>query len=156
MRPSPSPAPPVTSGESPDMSSTSNSTCSPHICRRRRTPLAAFRPSPNPARPRGEKACPGGGYSKHGGDSNGGLTAGMKLAGAEGEPECAICLSEFVEGDGIQVLAKCKHGFHVQCIQQWLASNSSCPTCRCSCLPPSPAETTRQCVNDDGSRPVIP
>ncbi|XP_022773691.1 RING-H2 finger protein ATL79-like [Durio zibethinus] len=69
-------------------------------------------------------------------------STGVELAGEEAE--CAICLSEFVEGEGIQVLAKCKHGFHVQCIQQWLSSHSSCPTCRCSCLSPSPSseETT--------------
>ena len=79
-------------------------------------------------------------------------STGMKLAGAEAE--CAICLSEFVEGEGIQVLAKCKHGFHVQCIQQWLSSHSSCPTCRCSCLPPSSEETTLQCV-DNSSQPVM-
>ncbi|KAE8662717.1 Actin 7 isoform 1 [Hibiscus syriacus] len=85
-------------------------------------------------------------------------SAGMKLAGAEvGERECAICLSEFEEGDGIQVLAKCKHGFHVQCIQRWLASNFSCPTCRCSCLPPSliSEETTHRCTHY-GSQPGMP
>ncbi|XVF10242.1 hypothetical protein REPUB_Repub07fG0166100 [Reevesia pubescens] len=82
-------------------------------------------------------------------------STGLKLAGAEAE--CAICLSEFVEGEGIQVLAKCKHGFHVQCIQQWLSSHSSCPTCRCSCLSPSPSseETTHQCV-DNSYQTVMP
>ncbi|XWS48693.1 hypothetical protein CRYUN_Cryun13aG0098200 [Craigia yunnanensis] len=82
-------------------------------------------------------------------------STGMKLAGAEAER--AICLSEFVEGEGIQVLAKCKHGFHAQCIQQWLSSHFSCPTCRLSCLPPSPSseETTHQCV-DNSSQPVMP
>ena len=82
-------------------------------------------------------------------------STGMKLAGAEAE--CAICLSEFVEGEGIQVLAKCKHGFHVQCIQQWLSFHSSCPTCRCSCLSPSPSsvETTHECV-DNSSQSVMP
>ncbi|XVE58216.1 hypothetical protein DITRI_Ditri04bG0152300 [Diplodiscus trichospermus] len=81
-------------------------------------------------------------------------SSGMKLAGAEAE--CPICLSEFEEGEGIQVLAKCKHGFHVQCIQQWLSSHSSCPTCRCSCLPPSPSpeEATHQCV-ENSSQPVM-
>ncbi|KAI9174046.1 hypothetical protein LWI28_010962 [Acer negundo] len=67
-------------------------------------------------------------------------SAGMKLPGAVAE--CAICLSEFIEGDTIQVLGRCKHGFHVQCIQQWLSSHHSCPTCRCTCLadhPPSPS-----------------
>jgi E3 ubiquitin-protein ligase ATL10/75/76/77/78 len=58
--------------------------------------------------------------------------AGMKLAGAEAD--CAICLSEFVEGEGIRVLGRCNHGFHVHCVEKWLASHSSCPTCRCSCL----------------------
>ncbi|KAL5833245.1 hypothetical protein ACOSQ3_016919 [Xanthoceras sorbifolium] len=64
-------------------------------------------------------------------------SAGIKLAGAVAE--CAICLSEFVKGDPIQILERCKHGFHVQCIQQWLFSHHSCPTCRCTCLPYSPS-----------------
>lgn len=59
-------------------------------------------------------------------------SAGMKLTGAE--VECVICLSEFVEDDVIQVLEKCKHGFHLQCIQKWLYSHYSCPICRCNCL----------------------
>ncbi|XP_022738323.1 RING-H2 finger protein ATL79-like [Durio zibethinus] len=82
-------------------------------------------------------------------------STGMKLPGAEAE--CAICLSEFVEGEGIQVLAKCKHGFHVQCIRQWLSSHYSCPTCRCSCLSPSPSsdENIHQCV-DNSSQTAMP
>ncbi|XP_062074763.1 RING-H2 finger protein ATL79-like [Humulus lupulus] len=59
-----------------------------------------------------------------------------KLAGAE--TECAICLSEFEEGQGVRLMARCNHGFHDQCIHQWLSSHSSCPTCRSTCLPPSP------------------
>ncbi|WCJ26682.1 RING/U-box superfamily protein [Euphorbia peplus] len=59
-------------------------------------------------------------------------SAGMKLGGAEAE--CAICLSEFMGGEDIRVLGSCKHGFHVSCVQQWLSSHSSCPTCRRSCL----------------------
>ncbi|XP_030552319.2 RING-H2 finger protein ATL79-like [Rhodamnia argentea] len=53
-----------------------------------------------------------------------------KLAGTEAE--CSICLTEFVEGDGIRVLETCSHGFHVECIERWLSSNKSCPTCRSS------------------------
>ncbi|KAF5460446.1 hypothetical protein F2P56_020310 [Juglans regia] len=72
------------------------------------------------------------------------FSVGMNLAGAEAE--CAICLSEFVEGEGIRVLVRCKHGFHAQCIEEWLSSRSSCPTCRSSCLPspPSSREATDQ------------
>lgn len=66
------------------------------------------------------------------------FSTGMNMAGAEAE--CAICLSEFVEGEGIRVLVRCKHGFHAQCIEEWLsASRPSCPTCRSSCLPTAAA-----------------
>ncbi|WOK98078.1 RING-H2 finger protein ATL79-like [Canna indica] len=58
--------------------------------------------------------------------------AGTRLAGA-GAPECAICLTEFVEGDAVSVLPACSHGFHVRCVEQWLAERSSCPTCRACC-----------------------
>lgn len=44
--------------------------------------------------------------------------------------ECAICLSEFAAGDEIRVLPQCGHGFHVACIDTWLGSHSSCPSCR--------------------------
>ncbi|CAI9779481.1 unnamed protein product [Fraxinus pennsylvanica] len=58
-------------------------------------------------------------------------SVGMKLAGEEAE--CTICLSEFADGEKIRVLEKCSHGFHLQCITQWLAAQTSCPTCRASC-----------------------
>ncbi|XP_057448896.1 RING-H2 finger protein ATL8-like [Lotus japonicus] len=44
--------------------------------------------------------------------------------------ECAICLAEFDAGDEIRVLPQCGHGFHVGCIDTWLGSHSSCPSCR--------------------------
>jgi hypothetical protein len=44
--------------------------------------------------------------------------------------ECAICLADFVAGDEIRVLPQCGHGFHVACIDTWLGSHSSCPSCR--------------------------
>ncbi|RDX87532.1 RING-H2 finger protein ATL80, partial [Mucuna pruriens] len=44
--------------------------------------------------------------------------------------ECAICLTEFAGGDEVRVLPQCGHGFHVACVDTWLASHSSCPSCR--------------------------
>ncbi|KMT09217.1 hypothetical protein BVRB_6g133190 [Beta vulgaris subsp. vulgaris] len=44
--------------------------------------------------------------------------------------ECVICLSEFNGGEKVRILPKCNHGFHVKCIDKWLSSHSSCPTCR--------------------------
>ncbi|RWW61215.1 hypothetical protein BHE74_00031745 [Ensete ventricosum] len=48
--------------------------------------------------------------------------------------ECPICLGEFGDGEQVRVLPKCHHGFHVKCIDEWLALQSSCPTCRRSLL----------------------
>uniref|UniRef100_A0A804JYZ3 RING-type domain-containing protein n=2 Tax=Musa acuminata subsp. malaccensis TaxID=214687 RepID=A0A804JYZ3_MUSAM len=48
--------------------------------------------------------------------------------------ECPICLGEFADGEKVRVLPRCHHGFHVRCIDKWLASHSSCPTCRQSLL----------------------
>ncbi|KAG5529938.1 hypothetical protein RHGRI_030347 [Rhododendron griersonianum] len=47
-----------------------------------------------------------------------------------GGSECAICLAEYADGDEIRVLPQCSHGFHVVCIDTWLGSHSSCPSCR--------------------------
>ncbi|KAL0816481.1 hypothetical protein Bca101_072925 [Brassica carinata] len=55
----------------------------------------------------------------------------MNLPGLD--TECVICLSEFVAGERVKLLPKCHHGFHVRCIDKWLSSHSSCPTCR-DCL----------------------
>eukprot|EP01018_Ginkgo_biloba_P028855 Gb_14786 [translate_table: standard] len=46
------------------------------------------------------------------------------------DSDCPICLAEFVEAETLRILPKCKHGFHVECIDRWLLSQSSCPTCR--------------------------
>lgn len=46
------------------------------------------------------------------------------------EELCAVCLSEFKEGDEVWVLPECAHIFHVLCINQWLQNHSSCPLCR--------------------------
>ncbi|XP_059307936.1 RING-H2 finger protein ATL78-like [Lycium ferocissimum] len=56
--------------------------------------------------------------------------------------ECVICLFEFGVGEKVKVLPKCNHGFHVKCIDKWLNSHSSCPTCR-HCL----IETCQKIVN---------
>lgn len=48
--------------------------------------------------------------------------------------DCPICLAEFMEGEKLRVLPECCHSFHSDCIETWLVSNASCPTCRHSLL----------------------
>lgn len=56
--------------------------------------------------------------------------SGSEHAGKLSSGDCAICLAEYVDGDEIRVLPQCGHGFHVGCIDLWLGSHSSCPSCR--------------------------
>ncbi|OAY36315.1 RING-H2 finger protein ATL3 [Manihot esculenta] len=49
--------------------------------------------------------------------------------------ECAVCLAEVAEGEKTRLLPKCNHGFHVDCIDMWFQSHSTCPLCRNSVAP---------------------
>lgn len=57
--------------------------------------------------------------------------------------ECAVCLSEFEENEKVRVLPKCNHGFHLDCIDMWFHSHSTCPLCR---SPVEPVFEARDCV----------
>ncbi|XVF12118.1 hypothetical protein REPUB_Repub08aG0086800 [Reevesia pubescens] len=44
--------------------------------------------------------------------------------------DCAVCLCEFLDHDKLRLLPVCSHAFHIDCIETWLLSNSTCPLCR--------------------------
>ncbi|KAJ9140350.1 hypothetical protein P3X46_031009 [Hevea brasiliensis] len=44
--------------------------------------------------------------------------------------DCAVCLCEFSDKDKLRLLPMCRHAFHIDCIDTWLLSNSTCPLCR--------------------------
>jgi len=58
--------------------------------------------------------------------------------------ECAVCLEEFKENETGRTLPKCGHSFHVECIDMWFHSHSSCPLCRASAQPDGPAASTKK------------
>ncbi|KAF7099642.1 hypothetical protein CFC21_101253 [Triticum aestivum] len=50
--------------------------------------------------------------------------------GAKEPFDCAVCLCEFAGDDRLRLLPLCGHAFHIDCIDTWLLSNSTCPLCR--------------------------
>ncbi|CAA2973859.1 RING-H2 finger protein ATL63-like [Olea europaea var. sylvestris] len=48
--------------------------------------------------------------------------------------ECVICLSLFEDEEVGRRLPKCDHAFHVECIDMWLHSHTTCPICRAPVL----------------------
>ncbi|KAI9113698.1 hypothetical protein K1719_014949 [Acacia pycnantha] len=56
--------------------------------------------------------------------------------------ECPVCLSEFEEGETGRILPKCSHSFHVDCIDMWFKTHSTCPTCRAA-VEPAPADANQ-------------
>ncbi|OIW16350.1 hypothetical protein TanjilG_19066 [Lupinus angustifolius] len=43
---------------------------------------------------------------------------------------CTICLQDFEDGELVNILPKCGHIFHLECIDKWLIQQWSCPMCR--------------------------
>lgn len=50
--------------------------------------------------------------------------------GEEAAIECSVCLGTIVEDATVRVLPNCKHIFHVDCVDKWFGSNTTCPICR--------------------------
>ncbi|XP_009769247.1 probable E3 ubiquitin-protein ligase RHG1A [Nicotiana sylvestris] len=60
--------------------------------------------------------------------------------GNEDEIKCTICQEEYMIGDEIGRL-ECEHGYHVECVQQWLRHKNWCPICKSSASPSQPSTT---------------
>lgn len=44
--------------------------------------------------------------------------------------KCPICLSKYKVKEKLRTIPGCNHCFHVDCIDEWLRSNTTCPVCR--------------------------
>ncbi|XP_059292094.1 probable E3 ubiquitin-protein ligase RHG1A [Lycium ferocissimum] len=54
--------------------------------------------------------------------------------GNEDEVKCTICQEEYVIGDEIGRL-ECEHGYHVECVKNWLKLKNWCPICKAEAAP---------------------
>ncbi|XP_012845423.1 PREDICTED: putative RING-H2 finger protein ATL12 [Erythranthe guttata] len=59
--------------------------------------------------------------------------------------ECAVCLAQFDGTDVLRMLPKCKHAFHIDCIDRWLEKRDTCPLCRCRAEPNNEVGSDPQC-----------
>uniref|UniRef100_A0ACD5WYP5 Uncharacterized protein n=1 Tax=Avena sativa TaxID=4498 RepID=A0ACD5WYP5_AVESA len=50
--------------------------------------------------------------------------------------QCSVCLGTVQGGEMVRMLPLCKHLYHVECIDMWLASHDTCPLCRAEVEPP--------------------
>lgn len=64
------------------------------------------------------------------------------LKGSKEGLECAVCLSKFEDIEILRLLPKCRHAFHIDCIDYWLERHSSCPLCRHKVSAEDPASFT--------------
>lgn len=65
-----------------------------------------------------------------------------KIDGDEKEM-CSVCLMDFEEDDLVNKLPRCRHVFHVECMEKWLdRCQLTCPLCRTLVLqaPASPSK----------------
>ncbi|KAI3990104.1 hypothetical protein MKX01_018765 [Papaver californicum] len=44
--------------------------------------------------------------------------------------DCIVCLERLIKGESCRRLPRCKHVFHVNCVDSWLIQVPSCPFCR--------------------------
>lgn len=86
------------------------------------------------------------------------------IIGLKNPFDCAVCLCEFEPEDKLRLLPKCSHAFHMECIDTWLLSHSTCPLCRASLLPEfsspnsncSPIVLVLESGSDNSSREIVP
>lgn len=47
---------------------------------------------------------------------------------------CSVCLGDYNAEDRLQQIPACGHAFHMECIDLWLSTHTTCPLCRVSLL----------------------
>ncbi|XVF87378.1 hypothetical protein PTKIN_Ptkin18bG0115400 [Pterospermum kingtungense] len=75
------------------------------------------------------------------------FTYKLTTSQVDDEPtECSVCLGTIMEESTIRLLPNCKHFFHVECIDTWLGSQTTCPICRTVAEPTVKLAATKEVV----------
>lgn len=52
---------------------------------------------------------------------------------------CSVCLGDYQSDERLHRIPSCGHTFHIDCIDHWLTTHTTCPLCRVSLLPATKA-----------------
>ncbi|XP_072983452.1 RING-H2 finger protein ATL39-like [Typha latifolia] len=74
--------------------------------------------------------------------------------GGGGASPCSVCLESVKGGEMVKKLPVCEHMFHVECIDMWLRTHSTCPNCRATVGPPEEVRTVG--VDDPPAESSLP
>ncbi|GJM98256.1 hypothetical protein PR202_ga15246 [Eleusine coracana subsp. coracana] len=74
-------------------------------------------------------------------------------SGSDGA-QCSVCIGTLQVGEMVRQLPTCKHLYHVECIDMWLASHTTCPVCRSNVQPPIDGKTTAGTMESSSELPV--
>lgn len=55
-----------------------------------------------------------------------------------------MCLADYQANEKLQQIPPCGHTFHLDCIDLWLTSHTTCPLCRLSLIPKSFVDPSQQ------------
>lgn len=73
------------------------------------------------------------------------------------DTQCSVCLGDYQAEDKLQQIPACGHTFHMDCIDLWLATNTTCPLCRLSLLASRASdEPTDNQANETNQSPESP
>ncbi|XP_074280172.1 uncharacterized protein LOC141605351 [Silene latifolia] len=70
------------------------------------------------------------------------------------DTQCSVCLGDYQAEDKLQQIPGCYHTFHLNCIDLWLATHTTCPLCRLSLVTSSkdPPDSHPDSPSDNDSR----
>ncbi|XP_031288014.1 RING-H2 finger protein ATL7-like [Pistacia vera] len=68
------------------------------------------------------------------------------------DTQCSVCLADYQAEDKLQQIPACGHAFHMDCIDHWLATHTTCPLCRLSLIPSPKAPNESPDIQEETSR----
>ncbi|VYS62172.1 unnamed protein product [Arabidopsis thaliana] len=62
------------------------------------------------------------------------------------DTQCSVCLGDYQAEEKLQQMPSCGHTFHMECIDLWLTSHTTCPLCRLSLIPKPSEDLSHQSI----------